>query len=173
MGEQETGIRIYVACLAAYNNGWLHGRWVNANQEAETIQAEITAMLVASPIPDAEEWAIHDYEGFEGAPVSEHQGIESVAELATFISEYGALGGKLIEHFCGDLDEARKAISDHYAGEYTSLAEFARELTEQSTNVPACLDFYIDYDAMGRDMTLCDVFVIELGFEQIYLFWNH
>ena len=24
--------RIYVACLAAYNNGYLHGAWIDADQ---------------------------------------------------------------------------------------------------------------------------------------------
>ena len=86
MGKQKGEIRIYVACLAAYNNGWLHGRWIDATQGKEAIQTEIADILEASPISDAEEWAIHDYEGFEGAPLSEYQGIESVAEPADFIA---------------------------------------------------------------------------------------
>jgi hypothetical protein len=77
-------------------------------------------MLKASPIAGAEEYAIHDYEGFEGvSTLSEYQGVESVAELAAFIAEHGELGGKLVEYF-GDLDAAREAIEDHYAGEYQS-----------------------------------------------------
>lgn len=39
-------------------------------------------MLIASPIEDAEEWAIHDYEGFEGASISKHEEFEDVAKLA-------------------------------------------------------------------------------------------
>ncbi|MDR0779720.1 MAG: antirestriction protein ArdA, partial [Pseudomonadales bacterium] len=56
--------RIYVACLAAYNNGILHGAWLDAAQEPEALQNEVRDMLAASPIAGAEEWAIHDYEGF-------------------------------------------------------------------------------------------------------------
>ncbi|WP_426033321.1 antirestriction protein ArdA, partial [Caulobacter sp. DWP3-1-3b2] len=26
--------RIYVACLAAYNNGWLHGVWIDVEDDA-------------------------------------------------------------------------------------------------------------------------------------------
>ncbi|MFS2318896.1 antirestriction protein ArdA [Maricaulis sp. D1M11] len=170
MGEQKIEIRIYVACLAAYNNGRLHGRWVNADQDAEAIQAEFAAMLAASPIPNAEEWAIHDYEGFEGAPISEYQGIESVAELAGFIAEHGALGGKLIEHFGSDLDEARTAIEERYFGEYARLADFAKESTENTHDIPEALRPYIDYEAMGRDWEICDLLVIETGFEQIHIF---
>lgn len=84
--------RIYAACLAAYNSGRLHGRWIDAIQDPEDIQAEISEMLAASPIPDAEEWAIHDYEGFEGARLEEYSGIEKAHALALFIVEHGPLG---------------------------------------------------------------------------------
>ena len=60
--------RIYVACLAAYNNGCLHGRWIDATTPDE-IRREVSAMLRASPESDPEESAIHDYEGFGGAAV--------------------------------------------------------------------------------------------------------
>ena len=56
--------RIYVACLAAYNNGELHGAWIDADQDADAIREEIAVILTTSPEPNAEEWAIHDYEGF-------------------------------------------------------------------------------------------------------------
>lgn len=46
--------RIYVACLAVYNNGRLHGRWIDATAPDE-IWREVSAMLRASPEPDAEE----------------------------------------------------------------------------------------------------------------------
>ena len=80
--------RIYVACLAAYNNGRLHGRWIDASQGEEAISDAVQVMLADSPEPDAEEWAIHDYEGFHGCRISEYAGIERVAALAEFIEEY-------------------------------------------------------------------------------------
>jgi antirestriction protein len=63
--------RIYVACLAAYNNGYLHGVWIDAAQEPWSIYDEVKAMLAASPVAGAEEWAIHDYEGFRGVRIEE------------------------------------------------------------------------------------------------------
>ncbi len=33
----ENAIRIYVACLAAYNNGILHGAWIDATQGEDGI----------------------------------------------------------------------------------------------------------------------------------------
>ncbi|WP_265518230.1 antirestriction protein ArdA [Nitratireductor luteus] len=167
-----TGPRIYVACLAAYNNGYLHGRWIDADQEPEAIQAEISAMLNASPIFGAEEWAIHDHEGFEGAELHEYSGIERLVELAAFIAERGELGAKVLEHFGGDIDQAEAAF-DEYAGCYRSLADFAQEITEETTDIPPTLIHYIDYAAMARDMELNgDVFTVEPGFEDVHVFWS-
>ena len=47
--------RIYVACLAAYNSGCLHGCWIDATQDLEDIKSQISGVLVASPIEGAEE----------------------------------------------------------------------------------------------------------------------
>lgn len=74
--------RIYVACLAAYNNGRLHGRWIDADQSSDDIYAEVEAMLAASPEPHAEEWAIHDHEGFGAEDVDETESLERVSAIA-------------------------------------------------------------------------------------------
>lgn len=170
---KEPEIRIYVACLAAYNNGILHGAWIDAEQEPYAIYDEVKDMLNASPIAGAEEWAIHDYEGFESAQISEWEGFEEVSKIAAFIAEHGALGGRLIAHF-DSLEDAEKAISDNYAGEYESLAEFAQSITEETgVSIPANVAFYIDYDAMARDMEISDVFTIETAFSEVHVFWQH
>ncbi|MEM7669218.1 MAG: antirestriction protein ArdA [Pseudomonadota bacterium] len=165
--------RIYAACLAAYNNGILHGRWIDAAQSPDAIRADIAAMLAASPIERAEEWAIHDYEGFEGAPLQEYSGVETAHKLAAFVIEHGRLGGQVLAHFCGALDEAEAAL-ENYAGEYPSLADFAQELTEDTgTQIPESLAPYIDYAAMGRDMDLSgDIFTITESFEAVHIFWT-
>lgn len=172
MEEQQSEIRIYVACLAAYNNGILHGGWIDACQDADEIRWAIHDILKLSPIECAEEYAIHDYEGFEGVSISEYESIDHVAELAEFLSEHGALGGKLVEYF-GDIEEAKEALSDRYYGEYRSLSDFAEELTEETTEIPENLRFYVDYEAMARDLAISDVVTFETGFEAVHVFWSH
>jgi antirestriction protein len=172
MENQEKEIRIYVACLAAYNNGILHGCWIKANQEPDEIKWQIYDILKMSPIECAEEYAIHDFEGFEGVWIEEYASIDRVADIAAFIEEHGALGGKLVEYF-GDVDEARDAISDRYHGCYSSLAEFAEEITQETTSIPDSLRFYIDYEAMARDLAIGDVLTIETGFEAVHVFWSN
>ena len=165
-------IRIYVACLAAYNSGVLHGQWIDATQGENGIWNDVKAMLKASPEEDAEEWAIHDYEGFEGIQISEYESFEAIAEYAEFIEEHGSLGGLLIDH-CGDVEAAKTAMEDHYHGEYESISDFGQQLTEETTTVPESLSFYIDYEKMGRDLEINDVFTLETTHREVHVFWCH
>jgi antirestriction protein len=165
--------KIYVADLAAYNSGILHGVWIDATEDLDSIQEAIQTMLAASPEPIAEEYAIHDYENFQGYSVGEYAQIRELHEIACFIAEHGTLGGKLLDHFSGDVTQARQAIEEDYCGQYTSLADFAEEITEETTTIPETLRYYIDYKAMARDMDYNgDVFTIETGFEEVHIFWN-
>ena len=70
--------RIFVICLAAYNNGLLHGVWINAAQELYKIQKEIKKMLLDSPMPNAEEYGIHVTEGFGSLKIIAEESIKSI-----------------------------------------------------------------------------------------------
>ena len=78
-----------------------------------------------------------------------------------------------MKHCGGDLDKAKTAIEECYAGTYKTLADFARELIEETTSIPQNLAYSFDYEAMARDMELSgDVFTIATGLEEVYVFWN-
>ena len=165
-------IQIYVADLAAYNNGKLHGAWIDVTQDLDDIFAQIQGMLATSPVGFAEEFAIHDYEGFDGYTVGEYEDIKSLHEIAQFIEEYSRLAGALLDHFGGSLEDARKSIAENYSGCYKSLADYAAELTEGTMQVPGNLAGYIDYDRMGRDMELGgDIYTIETAHDEVHVFW--
>ena len=169
----ESNPRIYVACLAAYNNGYLHGAWIDADQDADDIRDEISAMLARSPIKDAEEYAIHDYEGFEGVTIREYAGIENVARMGAFIADHGALGAVLLEQFSGDMDQAESTLEDCYHGQFASLADYMEELTTESVTIPEALRYYVDWDAMARDAEMGgDLFTIETAHGEVHVFSN-
>lgn len=165
--------RIYVADLAAYNNGMLHGVWIDASLDVDDIQEQISKMLSSSPVEDAEEYAIHDFEGYGSYRLSEYEGIQSAHDIACFIDEHGEVAAELIG-VLGDLEQAEKAMEEGYAGCYKSVADFAEELTEDSVQIPESLARYFDYSAMAYDMEVGgDIFTIDMGFEEVHIFWNH
>ena len=131
-------------------------------------------MLKSSPVEDAEEYAIHDYDDFGGVDISEYEGLKNANQKALFIAEYGELGAAVLVHWSGNLEQAGEALTDHYAGQHTSLADYAQEFAEQTSDVPRHLEFYIDYEAMGRDMELNgDIYTIETARDEVHVFWNH
>ena len=164
--------RIYVACLAAYNSGYLHGAWIDAAQDAWTIYDAVQAMLRTSPVAGAEEWTIHDYEGFGGARIEEYDSFEHVSALANFIAEHGEVGAALLSYYySGDLEEARKALSDRYMGEHPSLADYLQEVTQETTAIPPALRYYIDWLAMARDAELNgELFAVATGWNATHVF---
>jgi antirestriction protein len=167
------GPRIYVRCLAAYNNAILHGAWIDAAQDADAIQDDVNAMLAASPEQPAEEWAIHDFEGFGSYHLSEWTGFPEVAAIAALIVEHGVIAAEVLVHYAGDIDEARTALEERYAGVHRSLADFVADLTCETAPPPEHLANYIDWDAMARDMELNgDVFTVETGDEEVHVFWS-
>lgn len=167
----ESSPRIYVACLAAYNSGYLHGAWIDADQDADQIRDKIVTMLARSPIAHAEEYAIHDFEGFEGITISEYAGIDTVARIGAFISEHGALGAGLLEQFIGDMDQAETALQDCDHGQFGSLADYMEELTTESITIPEALRYYVDWQAMARDAEMSgDLFTVETAHDEVHVF---
>ena len=166
--------RIYVACLAAYNNGHLHGEWVDADQSSDALYAEVRKILAASPIPFAEEIAIHDFEGFGDVAIQEYTSLEAVAEIAEFIVEHDELGAAVLAHADNDIEDAIELLEDRYHGEHDSEEDFAYYWMHEvdGGEIPHHLQYYIDYKAMARDFFINDFFSIEVG-RKVHVFSHH
>lgn len=156
------GPRIYVADLAAYNNGVLHGVWIDATDEVDEIWAQIRSMLAASPIHGAEEHAVHDYDGFFDLHLGEYESIEHLHSVAVGIAEHGrafAVWAGLLDR--AEWDEQLDSFEDHFEGVYDSYAEFGEQVLElhgldtdlARLNVPETIRDYlrVDTEALGRD----------------------
>jgi antirestriction protein len=167
--------RIYVACLSAYNNAHLHGAWIDCDRDSDEIMDDIKAMLVASPMPDAEEWAIHDYEGFHGITISEHESLDRLVELAEKLEEHGEAFAAFLDHYnFEDIDD----FEDRYQGCYKNKQDFAEEYYEQSgmikqfegAGLKSC---YIDFEMIARDMFIDGYSGIDRGHETLYVFSDY
>ncbi len=169
MQNTQTTPRIYVACLAAYNNGYLHGQWIEANQDKDDIYSEIQKMLSKSPIPNSEEWAIHDYEGFMGLRLSESEDIATVAEIAVMLEEHGEAWAKFAEYE-GVEYATLERFEEAYAGQWDSEEDFAEDLANETMEIPKHLEYYIDYEKLARDLFINDYFSAEGSGYKVHVF---
>jgi antirestriction protein len=143
--------------LEAYNNGCHYGIWIDATQEVKQIYKEIFDMLKSSPFAGTEEWEIHDWE-YMGTSLPDYASVEDAHERAMFMLEHGAneaLCTAILEYAC-DLKQAMYFMTECYQGEYDSEEDFAHQLFADCYEIPEYLENYIDYEAIARDLFICD-----------------
>lgn len=151
--------KIYVASLSDYVSGRLTGDWMRADRDPEEISEDIDQMLAMSREPHAEEWAIHDYEGFGAFKLGEYEDLTMVARIAEGIVEHG----QPFSHWAnlvGTQDDDRLGhFDDHYRGAWPSLADYAEDFVDDigatvESFTPGWLQPYvsIDYVALGNDL---------------------
>jgi antirestriction protein len=154
--------RVYVACLASYNAGRLHGAWIDANQDAEVIRDTVDAMLAASPEPGAEEWAIHDHEGL-GA-IGEHESLDRVAAIGQAVAAAGEDAEALVAWLDNEPGRDPDDFADVYRGHWDTLADYVEELWADQGFAELADKMaggswwsparYIDWERMARDLEL-------------------
>lgn len=154
--------KIYVADLAAYNNGVLHGVWIEDLLDIDEINQQVVDMLSKSPVKHAEEYAIHDYEGFGELEIGEFVSLNRINQIAIFLNEYPNCGDVVLTYCNGDIDEANRLLEDGYQGIYDSIEDYAQEICEECYSIPDPLKYYIDWNRFARDMLLNgDIHVVE------------
>lgn len=175
-----TAPRFYAACLASYNNGVLHGAWIDASTDTEEMQEQVDAMLRASKfpnvtvehpetgeqVPSAEEFAIHDYDGLPST-LGEYCGLDAIAEYMEFIEaveetgtdDPAALAQAMVDNW-HSVEYAKDAL-DNYMGTYSSFRDYADEAADEMIachtadgNSPQMLINYFDYEAWARDLAI-------------------
>lgn len=162
--------RIYVVSLADYVDGELHGTWIDV-ADVDGMHAAIADMLASSPAAAAtgeraEEYAIHDYDGFYGYRVEEFESIDHLAELmqvAEFNRDhYGMAVWATFAYAADTGDDPRNAAGGYY-GEFGSRDEFDTAMVDSwvdYSGIDEALTCYLDTDAIARDMaydfTICN-----------------
>jgi antirestriction protein len=162
---------IYVACLAAYNAGSLHGKWISAAQDADSLHREVQEILKQSPEPFAEEWAIHDYEGFGRITLCEYEPLSEVSRLALLVEEHGEPFAAYATHVETE-SATEESFLDAYRGHWDSELAYAQELFDElyAHEMPEHLRFYVDYEAFSRDLFLDGYFSVKSSDFGVYVF---
>ncbi len=167
--------RIYVASLSDYNNGLLHGEWIDAGSDPEALQQQIDDMLKRSPTSQrygdtAEEWAIHDYDGFEALRIGEHETLSTIAVLAGGIRKHGPAFAAWVDHTGERGPEAATQYEEAFLGHWPSVDHYAASFlddlgaAEIIDQAPSWLQAYLKLDTtafahalqLGGDIIMTD-----------------
>lgn len=150
---------IYVACLSAYNNGYLHGSWVDVSEGADHVREQIQSILKNSPVAEeCEEWAIHDFENFGNYRVSEWHDLEELCEIAELIKESESLlPDEIVTSLINDygIEGAREKIQNDYIGEFRSDLYFTYHYIDEIglfNGASEEVTRYFDYESYSRDI---------------------
>ncbi len=171
--------RIYVASLSDYNAGRECGAWLEAT-DIQHVRAGVAAMLKASPGGHAEEYAIHDFEGFSRYLPSESEDLELVCAIGAAIVEQGRVFTAYLEHVglpmnAEQLPALVAGFTESYQGAYNSLEDWAEEYLEDTgllQQVPESLRGYIDVESWAEDAEVNgDIFSVEFE-DQTHVFSN-
>lgn len=174
--------RIWVGSWLDYNNGVLYGEWIDAAQDDEALQADIAAMLAASPTTaetgePAEDWGIFDHDNFGPLRIGEQESLSWVGAVARGIAEHGLAFAAYADVM--EDEAALPGFEDSYIGQYDSLEAYAEELVEHAgydrlldEHLPAGIRAYVRVDTaqLAHDLFLSgDVHVLH-GNGGVWLF---
>jgi len=152
----------YIACLAAYNNGHLHGAWIDleGDTDEEDLQEAIAWVLATSPAPDAEEWAMHDSSGLPS--YLSRTEWPALAELVSWADGLSNCPGEdereAYRLACEDQGQTidEDSFRETYCGCYSSGEDYAYELAEELGVKPDQMEWpltCIDWESAWRDLT--------------------
>jgi antirestriction protein len=172
---------IYVASLADYNAGCLHGEWLDATLPTDELYERIRLMLKRSPLAKAgesvEEWAIHDYENFGAIRLGEYSDLDRVGEHARAIVAHGlAYAG----WYDGNREGTVEQFVDAYQGEFDSALAYAESLGDEcgwettlEEVVPTSLRPYVsvNYHLLANDLQLgSEIYTVATGTGSVWVF---
>jgi antirestriction protein len=180
MGTTTVKPQVWIGDLCAYNEGDLHGKWVDATLGVDHLHDELKEILRTSPAWKRggypEEFALMDFEGF-GNLIGEYTSLDKVAAIAELIEEHGdpfiAWAGACepdMEVAPDEIAELGEQFQASYKGEWDSEERFAEDYVEQcgwagvppgeievgysghKINPLEGLSSYLDYESIAREL---------------------
>lgn len=167
-------LKIYISDIAAYNSGRLIGEWIDL--PCDDLASEIQAVLsegqrVCKDALPHEEVAIFDYEWEDtgmgkACHVSEYSdpyNLNQIAEELYTLDEFERLQVQFLLYEGYDFEYALQNHEDVTIYDYRSSTSFkdvyellAEDLVDEGCfgDIPANLTYYIDYSAIGRDLSM-------------------
>lgn len=170
-------IKIYIANLGKYNEGYLVGEWISLPATEEELEELFVRIKVGHYDEEGEyvpyymedgivyeEVAIHDYETeITGLTIDEYTSISRLNELAEELEDRDNEEIEAIIEATGcDLEDALEVRYYTFYKGY-SLEDVAEEIVEQCYDIPEFALRYFDYEAFARDLSYDGYTEVENG----------
>jgi len=159
-------MRVYITDIEAYNNGHLVGEWYELPMSDEGLQMAIAEVLqngqeVCENMHIHEEYFITDYE-CDYMKIDEYSSLSNLNEIAQKMSELDedqqtAVKLLLEANVVNDLYKAIENIENIYCTGETKMEDVAYNYIQGTgalQNMPESLQYYFDYEKLGRDMEI-------------------
>lgn len=162
--------RIFLGCMACYNEGCIFGEWLDLNDfdSLEDLQEKAREIVTKSPCKDGEEYDIQDHEGFHGTLSGMYPSLSEVwaiHQTASQAEEEGIDPELLLEFanrefaddICKEDNDIVEKFQDAYRGEYSSLESWAYEFVDDcllsglDKRVKEQIEYFFDYQKYARD----------------------
>jgi antirestriction protein len=183
---------IYVACLSAYNNSYLHGCWIDCSDTtAEVIKEQVQKMLKHSPmakLEPCEEWRIDDYQYWHGLDPSKLN-FEEIATIGKFLNEQDEVTAIAFAYFAQNfndfssntIDNVIEEFESFYIGCYSTKEEFVEErleelgILDELEKYPIIegvgADQFIDFEKIAHEWEMSNAFdFYEKCYQEVYVF---
>ena len=167
-------VDVFITDLYAYNNGFLVGEWVSLPLDSAKLTYKIREILAEGQLQCKSnqhhtEWFITDYEWTDATSmftVDEYADVFALNDLVdelSGLSEHELLQCQFLLHEGYDFEYAIANYEDISIYDYRSSSSFkdiyellAEDLVDEGCfgDIPANLTYYIDYSAIGRDLSM-------------------
>lgn len=168
--------RFFVVSLTDEQAGVRHGCWIDGNQPVHAMRAQISAMLQRSKQPEANGWAIREYDGFEGLRAEQDDVLRQLGEAARGIAKHGEIFPVLVKHLggLGRVDEAHRLLDTCYGGAHHSIGAYAEAYFGYFYNelyqLPSVLRESIDFERVGAKLLEArEIYTLDAG-GQLHVF---
>lgn len=146
--------KIYIACLASYNAGVLHGEWITPETDKDDLQHQINKMLSKSQSAYADEWAVHDYDLFYN--LGEYPNLDDIIRVQEAYENhtggFESVNAFLENWSVADLDNLDEALITWGYESFQEFADIQADELLDSHDIPQSIRSHFDYKSYANDL---------------------
>lgn len=174
--------RLYIADLAAYNEGELKGEWIDLPMDTE----DLNEVLARHSNNFKTDWAIHDYDNDLGLRIEEYADIHDLNELAASLESLSSEELRIFAAAIDELGDDEYTIAEVLAVLHNSdyslhtdvltMTDLGYYVVDEYVGLNAYQEMFlsgtIDYEEVGRSYfyngTFTSLFVEGLGWVEFH-----